>query len=258
MPSRKKIIRLIDIIYWGIILFTAIKITVAKSWTDLPTDFFNAQLVGFVVITFLFSVFVSFLQNFELSCYYLAWKVAYNMFVKNKLDKVDFKNDNYYREILNNIPAGVLSYLDDFNLDEKDIVATIMSLELKEYVKIGDSIEILKDDELLANSERYILDKLKTGNLKDIYVESYKKEVIKDAIDKKLLEPGDSKRKLKITIIKDVIIFLLAFIGYAVFSSSVDGTSINDGMNLVMFFVCLQYKIMKHIYKTITKLLCVR
>ena len=36
-----------------------------------------------------------------------------------------------------------------------------MSLELKGYVKIGDSIEILKDDELLTNSERYITPELK-------------------------------------------------------------------------------------------------
>ena len=44
----------------------------------------------------------------------------------------------------------------------------------------------------------------------------YKKEVIKDAIDKKMLETEETK----MGIIRSMIIYLLAFIGYVVFSPS--------------------------------------
>lgn len=217
----------IDIIFWSIVIINCI-IEINKGLVDqsitlnlndihfymdmgikewLYTGCYN--IVMFLLIMGMFMV-ISLLKTFHLTIIYIGFKIAYRHYRKEKLNKDDFKSDGYYREIISNYSVGELSYLDDFTLDEKDIVATLMALELKKKIKIGDTIEIIDpNDHLLRNSEKYIFENIKNKPLKDIDMTAFKKCVINSCIQDKLLEERQDIRK---KIIKKLLICILVFI----------------------------------------------
>jgi len=225
MKSKK--IRWIDIIFWSIVIINCIleinkgimNKSIILNFSDLHfsmnmgikewvyTSFYNTII--FLLIIMMFMI-VSLLKTFHLTIIYIGFKFAYRHYYNEKLNKNDFKNDGYYREIILNYSAGELSYLDDFDLSEKDIVATLMALELKKKIKIGDTIEIIDhDDNLLASSERYIFESIQNRSLKDIDMIAFKKRIINNCIQDKLLEERQDIRK---RIIKKILICILVFI----------------------------------------------
>ncbi len=69
---------------------------------------------------------------------------------KENMNKIDFSRDKeYYRTILKTYSPAELSYIDDFKVNYKrEIVSTILSLELKGKVKIeNDGIMILNNND---------------------------------------------------------------------------------------------------------------
>lgn len=72
-------------------------------------------------------------------------------------------SEKYYRDILNGISCVELTFLDDNNVElKKDIVATLLELNLKKKIKFDNEKIIVVDNEPtnLTKHERYILNKL--------------------------------------------------------------------------------------------------
>lgn len=225
MISKKRILKVIDIVFWTIIIVNVIfEISKALITGDIS---FNTEIPnmlgireylivgGGILFIFLFFTLMSLLKMFYLTIIYIGIRIAYKKYNKEKLDAIDFKNDSYYRDIISNYSPGVLSYIDDFKLDEKDIVATLLSLELKKKIKIEDKIRVVdeKEDNLEEN-EKYILDKIKNNKIRDINIIAFENKVISDCINNGLIEEKiDIKKKMIKKVLICIFIYALFIIG---------------------------------------------
>ncbi len=64
---------------------------------------------------------------------------------------------DYYRYLTKKYSPGVLRYIDDFIIDDDAKIATLMYLELKELIAIGDIIKITgKNPGDLDRSSTYV------------------------------------------------------------------------------------------------------
>ena len=226
MISKKRILRVIDIVFWTIIIVNVIfEISKALITGNVSFDTEIPNMLGIreylivsvgMLFMFLFFTVVSLLKMFHLTIIYIGIRIAYKKYNREKLDSIDFKHDSYYREIISKYSPGVLSYVDDFKLEEKDIVATLMSLELKKKIKIEDKIKLVdENEENLEENEKYILDKIKNNKIKDINILTFEKKVISDCINDGLLEEKtDIKKKIIKKILICVLIYALLIIGF--------------------------------------------
>lgn len=227
MITKKKKIKIIDIIFCLIIIIGAI----IECIRAIKTGDFNIEIVDtvgtwgikeFIIMLFaysfifLFSIIVSLLKHFYITVLYIGGRTAYKKYSKDKLEKVDLKNENYYRDIINEYSPAVLSYIDDFQLEEKDIVATIMSLKLKNKLSIENKIEVINDNENdLDENEKYVLKNLKNNTYKNINMLEFEKIVIRDCLNYKLLEEKkDIKKEILKKVIFSICIYILIFVSF--------------------------------------------
>lgn len=250
--KQKKMIKWIDITFWTIIIFNCIiEISKALKTGDINWDISMLNMLGIkeylimvilAFVIFLFFTVISLLKMYYLTIIYIGIRIAYRKYNKEKLDEIDFKNDSYYREIISNYSPGVLSYIDDFKLDEKDIVATLMSLELKQKIKIEDTINIIDEsEENLEENEKYIFDSIKEHNLKDINFITFENKVINDCLNNNLLE---EKKYIKKQIIRKILtcmcVYTLVIIGFLCFPFIFNKIQMdNDIIILLLFAVML-------------------
>lgn len=217
----------IDIIFWGIILIiTLVQLcndgfNVFYEYFSKYIGFNNLPINKYVVFTLYFLVYIilsilgNLLSFFYLTIIYIGVKVSQRKYKNERVEKVDINNINYYRDIIKKYSPAVLSYLVDFTLTEKDVIATLLSLELKGKIEIQDKI-IIADDNInnLEANEVFIFRTLKNKNLKNINMLEFTNTVRDDAIINKLLEKkADVKKHTIKTIIVASIIFILSFIG---------------------------------------------
>lgn len=227
MLTKKKMIRGIDLIFWSfIIIRTIMDMIHGIEIGDINLDAINtveslgikeyASICFFMLFVFSFYIVVSLLKSFYLTILYIGVRIAYKKYNKERLDKIDFKNNSYYRDIISKYSPAVLSYIDDFKLEEKDIVATLMSLELKRKLTIKDGIKIINDsEENLDENEKYIFKKLKNNTLKNINMLEFEEKVIKDCLDYNLLEENkDIKKKIIKKVFFSVCIYILIVAGF--------------------------------------------
>ena len=161
----------------------------------------NALLV---LICFLYQ----FIKFFPLTIGYIAYKVTKKKHNKERMDKIDWKNDSYYREIIPKYSVAVLSYIDNFELEFNDIGAALLSLELKGKIKIDDDkFEVLNHDTAeLSKNEKYLLSCLETTQRPVVEFRKFKQAVIADTQDSELVEK-------KMNIGKKLVKTILSLIG---------------------------------------------
>ncbi len=132
-------------------------------------------------------MFIGMFKNFFLVIIYIGIRFGYSHAYKDKLNKDDIKSESYYREIIDKYSIAALSYIDGFNVDSKDIIATVLSLKLKEKIVIENDIKVINDDvNGLEGNEKYILECLKEN--KEIVFSRFKELVKKDCFNKQLLK----------------------------------------------------------------------
>lgn len=215
----------IDIIFWCWILFGMI-ITInsclevynlnIEMLINMLKEDFNLIWYGFGII---FCIFIfQLVFNGFITIGYIVYKLVMRKHRKERLEKIDLKNDEYYREIIPKYSVAVLSYIDDFEINENDIAATILALKLKKCIGFNENkIEILNENVELSKNEKYILNCLKTNST--VMMPEFKKSVETDASDSKLVE-----KKIKVvkmffksilsSIISSVLgIFLIRLLG---------------------------------------------
>lgn len=224
MGKRKLSFKIIDLIYWGIILCSAVWEFVSStngsqfgidSLAEGMTAAENMMMVLYLLfislIVLIFFMSISIFKHFYISALYFGLKIAFKRYKKDKMSKIDFKNDDYYRDILPNLSPGMLSYIDDFSVDERDIVATLMRLELKKKIKIGDCIEILdsSEDGVTYQNEKIVFEAAKSNTLNHLNIFTFKDAIIKDCLNEGLLqEKNDFKTKMKKRAIISVVLYI--------------------------------------------------
>lgn len=222
MNNKKRVIRTMDIIFWGIVIIKAI-IMFANDIIFVNTSLEINYIIFLFIILFLPYIFASILSVFQFFMLYIGIRIAYNKFYKEKLDKIDFKNDKYYRDIISKYSPGVLSYIDDFSIDESDIVATVMTLQLKQKVSIEDTIKLIDDsEENLDENEKYVLYKIKKNDLKNIDMPTFKNKVVNDCKKYNLLDEKSSETEAVLSCILIYTILIIGFIGITIFPDIVN------------------------------------
>lgn len=253
MTNKTKVLRRIDIIFWVIIMINAI-IEIIKGIKNgsinLGLDGVTLDMLGikeffimviFIGVMFLFFTVISLLKMMYLTIIYIGFRIAYNKYSKEKLEQIDFKNDTYYRDIISNYSPAELSYIDDFKLEEKDIVATLMSLELKQKIKIGDNIHLINEsEEGLEENEKYVFNNIKNNTLKDINLIAFEEVVKKDALKNELLE---EKKNIKKTILKKILtcslVYFAIIIGFIKFPEIFNKLPTDQDIILVIMLVTM-------------------
>ena len=249
MINNKKIMKIIDIIYWLIIIITTIiqaTNTIHIDGTELDelrsSNFLQLMQFGLVILfVIIFQLVIALIKNFIITVIYFGIKIAYKKYIKEKQDKKDYKNESYYREIIPELSPAVLSYIYNFQLNEKDIVGTLLGLQLKKKIDIKNKIEI-KDisEENLTENEKYIFQNLKNGTLKNINMTLWEQKVILDCKQKGLLEEKQNiKReiikKITISIIMYIVIFILFNKSPYIFNKYVA----NNDSFIILFFIIM-------------------
>lgn len=249
MINNKKIMKIIDIIYWLIIIITTIiqsTNTIHIDGTELDelrsSNFLQLMQFGLVILfVIIFQLVTALIKNFIITVIYFGIKIAYKKYIKEKQDKKDYKNESYYREIIPELSPAVLGYIYNFQLNEKDIVGTLLGLQLKKKIDIKNKIEI-KDssEENLTENEKYIFQNLKNGTLKNINMTLWEQKVILDCKQKGLLEEKQNiKReiikKITISIIMYIVIFILFNKSPYIFNKYVA----NNDSFIILFFIIM-------------------
>lgn len=249
MISNKKIIKIVDIIYWLVIVITVIIQCVNTvhmgeiNLNEIKSATFMQYMQFFIGILFIiiFQFVTAILKNFFITIIYFGIKVGYKKYSKEKLEKIDFKNDKYFRDIIPELSPAVLSYIDDFQLDEKDIVATLLGLQLKQKIDINKKIEI-KDssEENLTENEKYVFQNLKNGTLKNISMSIFEQKVVSDCKQKGLLiEKQNVKQEIIKKIILGVIIYALIFIAFYKLPNIYNQFAGNNDNFIVLFLIVM-------------------
>lgn len=246
MKKGKKFKKIINIASWIIIAIALISIIILSNSDIIFEDnisessilVISAYIMLIGIIMIIITIFGCLLIIPRLIFIFIGKKAATRKYNKQKLEKIDFKNDNYYRNLLPKYSIAVLSYLDNFKIDKEEIVATLLILELKRKIKIQDKEIIVIDDttENLKEDEIYVLDNLKNKTLKNINIDDFAKIVKKEAYKEGVVEEN---KDLSISILKkieiigiisimcffipffvdinSVVMIFLSFIGYAIF-----------------------------------------
>ena len=120
--------KIFDLVFWSIIIIMTLmeiytKIDIADfqnvNFQDIATsEYITIVLTIFFVIVV--SVVSSMLRVFWLTALYIGIKIANKKYNKERIEKVDLKNDSYYRDILPKYSPSVLSYVDDFKIYAKN------------------------------------------------------------------------------------------------------------------------------------------
>jgi len=180
----------------------------------------NMCLFLYLIIIIIYSMsrfgyitYIAFVMNIPVIALFIAIKLGIKNSIRDTLTYIDFKKyKGYYRECIKKYSPAVLSYIDNFEIDNyKDIIATLLNLKLKKYIDITETgIQILNNNlENLAHNERYLLNNLNNWNTK-----IFKESVIRDAEKSRLIEfrtdgmKGIYKRLIILFIVCIILILL--------------------------------------------------
>ena len=197
-----------------IFMLIAVVIAIPFSIYCLQEDGFVFALLGFIAIEILAALYAMPIAGFIVGRRLAKFKKEID-----RLSYSDLKNKKeYYRDFLQNYSPAVLSYIDDFDVGERDIIATVLNLELKGKVKIQDDrIEIVSDEDAsLEYNEKYILRAIKNNsfNPKNM-INDFKSVVVSDVNSYGLLCEKKVRRKgiLK-SLVKGTVIAIMAILLY--------------------------------------------
>ena len=197
-------------------LFSFIKTAVRMPRLD---NFIALLLVSILILIIYSLVFV--LMTLPVTLYLFARKsVDIEKELKNK-KYTSRQKIIYYRDKLNGISPTTISLMQNIKIEEeKDLIATLLKLQLMGNIVIsGNEIIITSDDtsKLLA-SEEIIFGELKTGKLRRSYIEDWKQQAVVEAKAQGYLKEKKSSKSIirkKIVLIVLFVLSILYFMTYA-------------------------------------------
>lgn len=217
MINKLRIITIISLAFWGFIISSAIN-NLYNIFNELnifvlinQLNFIQKIYIIFIsFIIFLFFILIELFIKFNITIIYFGIIIALKKFYKEKIKFDQDKNIKYYRNLIKNHSIGVLKYVKDFSVDNNTIVGTILSLQLKQKIKINNDIivdnNIIIDD--LDLNESYVLECLLKKEKIDLNL--YTNYIIEDCKKQKLLTTKNNYRikiKKRIKLFIDFIIF---------------------------------------------------
>lgn len=208
----------------------------------------NKILVICIPLVFIVSAIGTLVFNLLLIILWIAMSISEKKLKKEKMDKIDKKNtDFYYRDIIEKYSICELSYIDDFKIEEtKDLIAELLYMQNKKMISINaDKIVINANIELdnVNPIQVYILKHIKDGKLKNINIYELQEKTKMQLVKNKLLEEKDNieKRTAK-KIVKTIIIFVLLFVIYNILNTFEDYDNlIINAISYSIFIILIIY-----------------
>lgn len=173
----------------------------------LKLGFFVNESFIVIIYRFLFLlvIFISFALIIMLPItLFIILKTIY------KKNKLKFKR-KYYREIIKEYSPGVLDYIENYEVDYDTLVATIMYLELNEYVTSNKKIKLTNKniDENLDSNVLYVYELIKNNKIEKIDYIKFKNLILFDCFKHKLLIQHNPMNIVSIIWLIFLIIFWL-------------------------------------------------
>ena len=166
MHSKKRIINHAVNFVFGLYLIGYCILGYHEFMSDKPDDV--AMTVGVVLYGATATLLLVLFKNFKLVFIFAAFKIASKHVMKDKQSKADFgKHKDYYRDINKQYSPAVMSFIDDFQLGYKDVVATLLYLLNRKYIEIVDSqIKMINNDfSVLHPTGLYLMQNLDNCNM---------------------------------------------------------------------------------------------
>ena len=211
----KKVIRKTLVIFILLqVLLLAIKFLRSEEVIKYLESVKIIENIVIIVNVFLLSLFVSLLNNIHLLILYFGIKIGYKYYEKQKLSKNDFnKYKDYYRDILIGFNPLVLSFIDNLKITNFAINAELLYLQKNKYIKDDGELSVIKKDDKLSLSEKYLLDNIESGSLNKISLFDLENLVSKDAKNKDLIKIKEKSKKSKtfLNIICFIIYYFVLF-----------------------------------------------
>lgn len=206
-----------------------------------PTQFMQ------IVLALIFScILITIVKNIFIIIIYIGIKIGTKMYKNERLSQNDFKKTkDYYRDILQGYSPATLSFIDNFEIEyPSTIIATLLQLDKNNLIKtkeglIEKNLNVETEDIKLEENEKYILDKISNNKIK-IKDEELKEKIIKDALEKGLIENienGKEKRKKKL--FKSIIIMFITLGICFVITNSMGDVNISGGILPIILFLIL-------------------
>lgn len=246
--KKEKIVRIITILFWiyilASILFSVLGIFFEVDFNYIKTHYTSSVIIVEYIRAIVLVFLITLIKNIIIIFLYVIFKLNIKNYKKEKLDENDIKEyQGYYREKLTEISVAELSYIDNFEIDYPNIiVATLLNLKLKnkiEFDKSKEKIEKMGDNSGLSKNEKYILDNIKDGKLKNFNKFNFLLRVTEDAQNNNLIQ--SSKLKLKkiitITAIVFLILIILGAISFQIFENiNSDSVTNYERVNQILGF----------------------
>lgn len=207
--------------------FTLITFAIFLIINNKDVFFPNFQLNSFLEMlksAFLTTLIINFPIIFmALFIYFIFIGIAWgsNKAKFEYIKKINFSREKeYYREILKKYSPIVLTYIDNFKIEKrKDLISILLVLKLKKKIQIEKNKLIIIDTnvENLTKVEKYIIDNIQNGKLELPhfgYINTYvEEEAVNDGliIKAEYIKEKTAKKKRQL-IIMGIIIFIIQII----------------------------------------------
>ena len=204
----------------------------------------NINNIGKLLSTFFFILIFVLVKSITkivgITAIYIGIKIAIKKYKKEKNKINDYENNKtFYRDILKEYSPGVLNYIKDLSVNYNTIFITLMSLENKGVITFDEDIKVINDNpSSLDNSERYVLDAIKSNTLKKISVEEFKKVIEEECLSNELVKnKRDGVKKLRRISIFCIIFYILNFIVFVNSANIFNHFDINNQFLVLLSFL---------------------
>lgn len=167
---------------WVMILFTSSDDTTAK---EIATTMMIAFLGIAVFVNLCIAIFTIPYKAADNEMKKSGARRAEREYKKEKITAIDkSKYEGYYREILSLNSPLVVSYIDDFQIEESDLVAELFHLKMHGVIDIsGDKIILLREDVPQNEVDKYIIDCIKKNQKLIVNKEILEKVIATDTFN---------------------------------------------------------------------------
>ena len=208
--ERYKTYKWVAIIY---LIFVLLSVIALNNISYIKDKLYNSSevicdqmvlmLLGMSFSLMCSSVFVAFIQ-----------KLHERSIIKKKEQNFEYPDYEYYREIIKDVSPAILSYCYNRRINvEDDVVAVLLSLELKGIIKIEDNkVVVLKDTKKLLFHEKLVLEKIEIGRYNDRYFKKvFKSDLRKDMIGKGYVKLIDGEKANVTYFIEIIMCWLIIY-----------------------------------------------
>ncbi|MEG0073972.1 MAG: DUF2207 domain-containing protein [Clostridia bacterium] len=229
MVIKKRTSKTIDLIFIAYILGATIfgivkSINSGSIKIDMDSNGILNVCISLIFI-FILQLFITILKNYFLIGVYIAVKLTIRSHMSDKTSNKNLNKDMvYYRDIIKQHSPATLSYAKSFRLDKKDVVATLMGLELKQKIKITDKVNILTEDiEDLEENEKYIFNSIKNKDTQNIDIRIFENKASEDCKRAALIEETvDAQKNINVKVMLIMVIYT-AFIFTLIYIQELTG-----------------------------------